>query len=141
MFSIVIIPGNDCCKERLKGFTVHGEPDYVEIYVDGSPTYQYMGYTINVSIPERFRNTKFSNITIAVPAKDEISFLTLCEVEVNLGKWITCRAKWTDNIAHIVNGYHFTHKCRIYTYSKQSSTPANVVDNFAVGKTGDIHVV
>ena len=103
-YNTVIISGNDCCKDKLKGFTIHGEPDYIEIYVDGVPTYQYMKDSINVTLPERYRNTKISNITIAIPAFDGFSILTLCEVEVNMGKWITCRAKWTDDITHIVTG-------------------------------------
>ena len=94
MFYIFMISGKTCCRERLKGFSIHGEPDYVEIYVDGNPTYQYMNDYINVILPERYRNTKFSNITISIPAEGTFSsFLALCEVEVYLGKWITCRAK------------------------------------------------
>ena len=88
----VIIAGKNCCTERLKGFTIHGEPNYVEIYVDGSPTYQYNEASIQVILPESCRHTKFSNITIAVPAHDGQSILTLCEVEIYLGKWITFRA-------------------------------------------------
>ena len=92
-----IIPGK-CCWDRLKGFTIHGEPNYVEIYVDRRPTVEYLKDPIIISLPESYRNTKFSNITIAIPAKDNYSVLALCEVEVYLGKWITYRVMWTDYI-------------------------------------------
>ena len=96
---ITTILGNEF-RHRLKGFTIHGEPDNVEIYVDGSPTNQYMEQSINVSLPESCRNTKFSNITIAIPAYGGYSILTLCEVVINLGKCITCgqsgRMTWFD---------------------------------------------
>ena len=102
-FNIFTIPGKgwkyEHFRDWLKNFTIHGEPDYVEIYVDGSPTYQYNEDLIIVSLPESIRNTKFSNITISVPAKStSYSVLILCEVQVYLGKWITCREKWTDTL-------------------------------------------
>ena len=71
----------------------------MEIYVDGRPTYHYNEDSINVSLPESCRNTKFSNISIAVPNDvHKKSILTLCEVVINLGKCITCRTKWTDDL-------------------------------------------
>ena len=102
-FNIVTIPGKSWqhynFRNRLENFTIHGEPDYAEIYVDGVQTYQYNEDSIIVSLPENIRNTKFSNITISVPAKStNYSVLTLCEVQVYLGKWITCREKWTDTL-------------------------------------------
>ena len=107
ILTFFIVPGSDCCWNRLKGFTIHAEPNYVQIYVDSSPSYANLMYPINVSLPERYRNTMFSNITIAVPAHDGFSVLTLCEVEVNLGKWTTCRAKSTEDRHHIINGCKF----------------------------------
>ena len=77
-------------RHRLKGFTIHGKPDNVEIYVDGTPTNQHMEASVNISLPESYRNAKFSNITITIPAHDGYSLLTLCEVVINLGKCITC---------------------------------------------------
>ena len=92
-YNTVIISGHDCCQERLKGFTIHGEPGSLEIYVDGIPDYQYNKVYIEVSLPGKCRNVKFSNITIAVPANvTDYSVLTLCEVEVYLGKRISFRA-------------------------------------------------
>ena len=102
-YNIVLIPGKERYHNfqyRLKGFTIHGEPDHVEIYVDGRPTYHYKEDSINVSLPESYRNTRFSNISIAVPINDvdKKSVLTLCEVVINLGKCIICRTKWTDDL-------------------------------------------
>ena len=114
-YNIVLIPGNNEHHDfhyRLKDFTIHGEPDNVEIYVDGRPTYHYNEDSINVSLPESYRNTKFSNISIAVPINDveKRSVLTLCEVLINLGKCITCRTKWTDDLVGLdFNGQLKTH--------------------------------
>ena len=102
IITFFIIPGKNWhdFQYRLKGFTIHGEPDHVEIYVDGRPTYHYNEDSINVSLLESYRNTKFSNISIAVPINDvdNKSVLTLCEVVINLGKCITCRTKWTGDL-------------------------------------------
>ena len=102
--TIILTSGGGCCKERIKGFTIHGEPDHLEIYVDRSPD-QYNKDSINVSLPESYKNTRFSNITIAIPANATgFSTLTLCEVEVYLGKCILCREKSTEDIIrHIIN--------------------------------------
>ena len=101
--TIILISGGGDLRERIKGFTIHGEPDHLEIYVDIIPD-QYKKASINVSLPESYKNTKFSNITIAIPAKATgFSILTLCEVEVYLGKCIMCREKSTEDIRHIIN--------------------------------------
>ena len=73
----------------------------MEFYVDGSPTYQNEKDSIQVGLPESYRNTKFSNVTISIPAKDDYAVLTLCEVQVYLGKWITCRAKCICDIKKV----------------------------------------
>ena len=102
--TIILISGGGCCRERIKGFTIHGEPDHLQIYGDDRGLNQYMEASINVSLPESYKNTRFSNITIAIPAKaNETSILTLCEVEVYLGKCIMCREKSPEDIRHIIN--------------------------------------
>ena len=81
-----------CCRSRLKGFNIHGYPGNASLYQDARNS--YLQDVIEVTIPDEYRNTKFSNITISVPPHfgtpdDGKSYLTLCEVEVFLG---TCLA-------------------------------------------------
>ena len=72
------------------GFVVHGQPDQVEIYDDGNETSsRYAEAVIDIAIPEEYRHTKFSNITISLPTghnEIERSYLTLCKIEVFSGK-------------------------------------------------------
>ena len=87
-FPLFFISGIDsCCQERLRGFVVYGEPGHAEIYDDGKETSsRYAEAVIDIAIPEEYRYTKFSNITISVTTLNERSTLTLCEVEVFSGK-------------------------------------------------------
>ena len=79
--------GVDCCQNNLIGFVVHGEPDHVEIYDDGKQaSSRYTEAVIDIAIPEEYRHTKFSNITISFPAGNQHSYFVLCEVEVFSGK-------------------------------------------------------
>ena len=66
---------------------MYGEPGHAEIYVDGKETNsRYAETVIDIAIPEKYRYTKFSNITISVTTLNAHSTLTLCEIEVFKGK-------------------------------------------------------
>ena len=57
------------------------------MYDDGKETRsRYKEAVIDIAIPEEYRHTKFSNITISMPTRNELSYLSLCEVEVFSGK-------------------------------------------------------
>ena len=85
--SLFFISGRDCCQHRLRGFVVYGEPGHAEIYDDGKETSsRYAETVIDIAIPEKYRYTKFSNITISVTTFNDYSTLTLCEIEVFSGK-------------------------------------------------------
>ena len=81
------VSANDCCRERLKGFSVHGYPGPHRIYHNDDNS--YLQDAIQVKVPDVYKNTKFSNITISVQAHYyDKSILTLCEVQVFLGKYM-----------------------------------------------------
>ena len=85
--SLFFISGRDCCQDRLRGFDVYGEPGHAEIYDDGKETSsRYAEPVIDIAIPEKYRYTKFSNITISVTTLNALSTLVLCEIEVFSGK-------------------------------------------------------
>ena len=66
---------------------MYGEPGHAEIYDDGKETHsRYAETVIDIAIPEKYRYTKFSNITISVTTFNSLSILTLCEIEVFSGK-------------------------------------------------------
>ena len=87
-FSSLFISGiESCCQVRLRGFVVYGEPGHAEIYDDGKETSsRYAETVIDIAIPEEYRYTEFSNITISVTTHNSYSTLSLCEIEVFSGK-------------------------------------------------------
>ena len=86
------IAGNqDCCRDRLKHFTVDGlvmrrNTTRIHTYMYGWPVETYKDI-IDINVPDSLRLKQFLGIKISIPDY----YLTLCEVQVflNLGKFIS----------------------------------------------------
>ena len=66
----------------MDGISVKDKNRIYEIFKDGNPFFVDNVWDFNISVPTSFREVWFTGLYISIPG----SLLTLCEVQVFLGK-------------------------------------------------------